>query len=302
MYSKYVDPKDTITHIYKEISYLNPALRRIGEYILDNPEKCKTITIKELAAACKVAESTVTRFVKEMGFNSYQQLKIGITEAMSMNDSSNNIDNENYVYEHISRNDSIDVIIDKVVYRNMEKITETKKVLNTNEILKAVKIIEKAKTLMFCCIGSSCIAGEEGVMRFTRSGKKCVLYRDESTQLMNSSITNSDDVVIGISNSGKSLSIIKSLELAKANGASTICITSEEDSPIIKYSDVKLYTPTKLMGSGSGIYWESTTSKIAQILVIDVLYACFATNNFDNTVKCLEKTYNAIKDTRISEL
>ena len=75
MNTKNNEPKDTLNNIYKELSYLNPALRRIGDYIINNPEKCKTITIKELATACEVAESTVTRFVRETGFDSYQQLK-----------------------------------------------------------------------------------------------------------------------------------------------------------------------------------------------------------------------------------
>ena len=295
------ESKDVIAHIYKELAYLNPALRRIAEYILEHPEECKTITIKELAEACNVAESTVTRFVKEIGFSSYQQLKIAITESLSLKSSTNVNTEEYYVYEDISRKDSTDTIIDKVIHRNMQTITNVKNRLNLNEVNRAVSIIEKATTLIFCCMGSSCIAGEEGVMRFTRSGKKCIFFRDQSLQLMNSSIANEQDVVIGISNSGYSNNVIKSLKSAKANGASTICITSAEDTPIVKYADVALFTPTKAIESKSGVYWEATTSKMAQIMVIDILYACFAAKNFEKTIEFLDNTYNSIKDTRIED-
>ncbi len=62
--------------------FLNPALGRIAEFILEHPEPCRTMTIKQLAIACDVAESIVSRFVKEMNLNSYQDLKMSIAEAL----------------------------------------------------------------------------------------------------------------------------------------------------------------------------------------------------------------------------
>ncbi len=41
------------------------------------------------------------------------------------------------------------------------------------------------------------------------------------------------------------------------------------------------------------------TSKMAQILVIDILYAIFASRHYDQTLQHLEETYlAAIRDTR----
>ncbi|MFN8475412.1 MAG: MurR/RpiR family transcriptional regulator [Anaerolineae bacterium] len=296
--SQSAERQDTIELIYKELPYLNPALRRIGEYIVEHPDEAKTMTINQLAAACGVADSTVTRFVKEIGLKSYQDLKIGIAEALTLSGAADGQADGNYVYEDISRTDSTQTIIDKVLYRNIQALTDTKQRLNVVELNRAVEAIEAANVLIFCCMGSSGLAAEEGVMRFTRAGKKCILFRDQSIQLMTAAIVGPQDVVIGISNSGHSTLVVESLKLAQSNGARTIGITSSEESPLVKYSEISLFTPTKSSALGPGFSWEATTSKSAQILVIDVLYACFAARHFDETLKSLEDTYTAIKDTR----
>ena len=51
-----VGRQNIIEHIYKQAPYLNPALRRIAEYVIEHPEQCKSMTIKQLATACGVAE------------------------------------------------------------------------------------------------------------------------------------------------------------------------------------------------------------------------------------------------------
>jgi len=248
-----------------------------------------------------VAESSVSRFVKTIGMESYQDLKIGIAEALSAAENLNgeSLVEEKFVFESITRTDSEGAIIDKVIHRNMQTMLDTKRRLNPVEIGKAVGAIEKANVLMYCCMGSSGIAAEEGVMRFTRAGKKCLLFRDQSIQLMTASIVGPDDVVFGLSNSGRSTPVVECLQLAQSRGATTIGITSFEDSPLVKFADITLFTSTKSSPLGPGLYRESMTSKMAQILVIDILYASFAARNFDQSLRYLEETYRAaIKDTR----
>lgn len=299
MYEPYNSERlNVIKQIYKKIAYLNPALRRVAEYILENPAQCKTMVIKELAEACCVAESTVTRFVKEIGINNYQMLKIGITETLTLSNDLINAPKEKYIYENVTKNDSIENIFDKVVYRNVQTLLDTKQRLNLEAVKKAVEIIEQANVLIFCCMGSSCVAAEEAVVRFIRAGKKCLLFRDGSIQTMTAAIVNPTDALIGISNSGKTIQVVNSLKLGQSNGAKTIGITAFEDAPLVKYSDITLFTPTKIPSFESGLCWEVTTSKIAQILVIDILYACFTVKTFDQAIKYLEDTYLAARDTR----
>jgi len=289
---------DVIERIHYKAPYLTPLLRRIAAYILKHPGQCKTMTIRQLAGAAEVAESTVTRFVKEIGLGSYQALKIDLAQALTRSEISQPAGEGRVVSGDITRQASLPQIVDKVIYRSVQTLTETRQRLNVGELERAVAAVERAGTIIFCCMGSSSIAAEEGVMRFTRAGKKCLLFRDQSIQLMTAAITGAQDLVIGISNSGFSTPVIESLRLARNRGAPTIGITSFEDSPLVKYADIALFTPTKSSPRGPGLYWEATASKIAQILVIDLLCAGLTVRHFDETLQYLEETFRAVKSTR----
>lgn len=288
---------DILGRIQKQVPYMNPALRRIGEYILEHADEAKTMTIKHLATACGVAEATVIRFVKELGLQGYQDLKIGIAEALILGNGGAQPD-EAYVYEDISRADTPETIIGKVVYRNMQALADTRQRLSVDELNRAVEALEDANLLAFCSMGASSLAAEEGALRFTRAGKKCLLYHDQSMQLMSAAIMGQGDVVVGISNSGHSRLVVDALRLARARGARTIAITSSEDSPLVKHADIALFTPTRTQALGPSLHWESTSSKSAQILVIDILYACYAARHVDATIKFLEETSHAVRETR----
>jgi DNA-binding MurR/RpiR family transcriptional regulator len=293
--------QNIIAEIYQQVSYLNPALKRIAEYILEHPHETKTSTINGLAEACDVAESTVTRFVKTIGLRNFRDLKIAVAEALTAQEitATDQLPGERFIYEGITREDSEQTIIEKVTNRSIQTLIDTKLRLNADELIKGVDVIAQGNVLMFCCMGSSCIAAEEGLMRFTRVGKKCMLFRDQSIQLMTASIFSHQDVIIGISNSGHTTPIVDCLKLAQSKGAKTICITSFEDAPIVQYADVALFTSIKSSPMGPGVYRESMTAKSAQILVMDILYAIYAARNFDQSLNSLEQTYiAAIKDSR----
>ncbi|MGL4607075.1 MAG: MurR/RpiR family transcriptional regulator [Eubacteriaceae bacterium] len=291
--------KPTIQSIQNQIPYLNPALRRIAEYILDNKEQCQRMTIKELATICEVAESTVTRFVKELGFKNYQDLKLTLAQFLSAKPTQpSTIPWDNFIYEDINENEPIDEIINKVCFRNIQIMTATREMLNYDALEKAVKLIEQSDYLIFSGFGSSAVACEEGIMRFLRAGKYCLFPRDNTIQMMTGCVANAKTTLIAISHSGKTTGVINTLKYAKEQNASTITITSDESSPIIKYSDTVLFTPEKPHPIPSAINWESTASKTAQIMIIDVLYAIYASRNFTPTLNSLNKTYLSVKDTR----
>jgi len=281
-----------------QIPYLNPALKRIGEYILENKEQCKTITIKELATACEVAESTVTRFVKENGFRNFQELKISLTEFTTSQIHGDTAVAEIPIYEDIAQTDSTGDIIEKIFYKNIQKMTACRELLHLPSINQAVALLSDCARIIFVCTGSSAVAAEEAVMRFTRAGKNCCFWRDYSLQLMSAAILNEHDVVIGISDSGKTKSVIEAMTIARGCGAKLIAITSDSDSPIAAVSDVILLSPERISKSQSALHWESTSSKAAQILIIDILYACFAVSNYESTLAHLDRTYKAIRQTR----
>jgi DNA-binding MurR/RpiR family transcriptional regulator len=270
------------------IPSLNPKLRRIAEYILLYPDDVKSHRIGELADACGVADSTVTRFVKAINLKTFQELKIlmaGITSGAET-------EQEEFVYDDVTKGDSLESIIDKIAYINVKALQDTKKLIDMGEVERAAAVIETARHIDIYGAGGSFVAAENARLRFYRIGKRCQIYSDPNQQAVSASLLASKDVAIGICNSGRTASTVNALKKAKENGATTIAITSYAQTPITRYSDITLFTSTR----DSAFFQESLVSRIAQMLVIDVIYARLAVKSFDTSVKLIEKSAGALRN------
>jgi RpiR family transcriptional regulator, carbohydrate utilization regulator len=231
-------------------SHLNPALQRIAVYVLKNPDVVKTQSIKDLAEACDVSESTITRFVQAIEVPSYQQLKIGIAEALSSQPKTTAATKEAFVYDDIGPSDTSDKIVKKIVYRNISTIEDTAARLDLPLLERAAAAIDRCDLLAFFAMGSSTLAAEGAVMRFMRVGKRCMFYKDQGVQQISAATLSNQSVAVAISNSGRTVVIVDALRQARQCGATTIAITSFADSPITQAADIVLLTRTNDASSG----------------------------------------------------
>lgn len=280
-------------------AYMNPALRRIADKVLKSPEEVKSITIKDLATQCNVSDSTVTRFVRELDVANFQQFKILVAEELSKSQSSDVAEaSDQHVYEDINEGDEPASVVSKISARYALTVQDTQRSLNVEQVEAAVAAIEQSEMIAFFGIGSSIICVENALMRFMRVGKRCQFFRDVGVRQISTAALGPGTLAIGISNSGRTISTVDALKAAREQGASTLCITSFPDSPIVKHSDIKLFTPTVTGATGAADYHESMVSKIAQLQVIDVLYSVYAVRNFGKAIEGLEKTGDVTSLTR----
>jgi len=273
---------------------LNPALKRIGVYVLENPETVKLQKIKSLASKCGVAEATVTRFVKEIEFDSFQSFKIALAEIAPEESATDPLLRPS-VYDDVSPADSIDDIIHKITFSNIETLQQTSQVISQDLIAKAIEAIEKAASISIYCAGASTVCGQSALLRFYRLGKKCWVYTDAIQQAVSASLLTEKDLAIGISSSGSTRCIVNALCTARESGATTLCLTDTPASPIVAYSDIKFFTSAK----HSSFLQDSMISRMAQLLVIDILYASFAARYFDTSIKSIETSALAVRKTKL---
>jgi DNA-binding MurR/RpiR family transcriptional regulator len=283
---------DIFTRIRRHFPHLHPALKRIAQYVLEHPEKVKIQIIGETAAQCGVSVATVTRFVKRIGLNSFQELKIATAERL-FNGGDQRAGKQKFVYDDVAKNDSIERIIEKITFKNIDTLNTTKTLLVPADLERAVKAIEKADVLAFYCSGSSIVAGQNAKSRFYRVGKKCLLYSDSTEQNISASLLDGKSVAIGITSSGRTRSVVNAMKISREAGATTICITDSPSSPVVNFSDICFFSSSTY----SSFLEDSMTSRMPHILIIDILYACFAVKHYQKSLKSIEKTTAAIKDT-----
>ena len=85
--------------------------------------------------------------------------------------------------------------------------------------------------------------------------------------------------------------VVDALRLARERRAATLAITSDPAAPLREHADVALFTAP---GPGDAIYGETVTSKWAQLLVVDALYAAFASRHYDETLRHLEASFATV--------
>ncbi len=133
---------------------------------------------------------------------------------------------------------------------------------------KAIEVLATANRIYFYGIG-----GSGGIARiahhlFLKAGIFSTVYDDGYMQAVSAALLQKGDVVVGISHAGSTKDVVEALAIAKSTGASTIAITGNEDSEIIKVADIKLVTSFK----EEPIYGDFMEAKIGQLYIIDLLY------------------------------
>jgi len=162
-------------------------------------------------------------------------------------------------------------------------------VLDDAELSKAVDALAVATRVDLYGVGGSGPLAQDAYHKFLKLGIRAVALSDGDLMAMSSALLGPGDVALGISHTGASRDVTDALGRAKANGATTICITHRSSSPITKVADIRLVTAAKQTAFRS----DASSSRIAQLTIIDTLYVGVAHKAHDRSLKTIEKTREA---------
>ncbi|TCO56290.1 MurR/RpiR family transcriptional regulator [Caldanaerobacter subterraneus] len=271
-----------IEKIKAVINNLKPSERKIAEYIIENADKISDLSVAELAKNSNTSEASVVRFCKSLGYKGYQDLKIKIAADYTYKTKS--------IQGVVNIDDDINTIIVKISKNNMDSIEKTMDMLDRKEVERAVNAILNANKIDIYGVGASAIVAQDMLQKFMRINKSCTAYNDSHMQLASAANLRQGDVAIGISYSGQTADTVDALRIAKKSGATTICITKFGNSPITEVSDIKLfvYSTEALFRSGA------MASRMAQLNVVDILFSIVAIKKYDDVIKYLENTSEAV--------
>ncbi len=269
---------------------LTPVEQKVADCILEYQREVPKMSIKTLSTLSGTSEASVLRFCKTVGFTGYREFIISVTSSLVMN-----IDDENTEekpYTDLQPGDDFPVIIRKIAKRNIQSIEDTISVLNTSEVTAAVKVIQKARRICFFGIGASSLVCMDAVHKFLRINMNCFTWEDSHQQYAMATLLTREDVAILVSNSGNTQEIVDILEIAKKQKAKVIAITRYSKSILAEKADIVLSmsTPEIMIRSGA------MGSRIAMLTIVDILFSCVASADYDVIKKYLKKTNDIIKE------
>lgn len=267
---------------------LSPKEQRIADYILQHPGSMVQNTISDLSAELNVAGSTLFQFSKKLGYSGFKDLKMAIlVEESSFSTTS--------IHENIKIDDNELTIAQKVFDSNIKTLTDTKNILQLDNLKKAAEIISTSNTLYFFGVGGSEILAKDAYHKFLRSPISVRHSTDYHIQLVEASLLTPKDCAICISHTGKSKETIKIAEIIKKVGAKLIVITSHASSPLAKIGDMVFISISEEIEFHS----EALSSRLAQLSILDSLYVILMFMNKDESKNALSKVRNVISEIKL---
>lgn len=265
------------------VNTLPPSEKKIAKYILNHPQEAISLTAVELGKKSSTSGAAVIRLCKSLDLKGLQDLKLRIAGDLQKT--------TEHGFRDIEPNEPILSIIDKMTNNSIKTIRETAEMLNTEELEKAINLLRGANTIHFVGVGASNIIAQDAQQKFLRINKNAYAFPDMHLAMTLVATAEKGDVVVAISFSGETSEVARVLELAKEKGISIISITKYGNSIVSKIADIKLYTSaTRESTFRSG----ATSSRIGQLQVVDILFMGVASLQYEETVKYLDATRDAV--------
>ena len=248
--------------ILAEIAAAIPSLRKsevkVAEFVLKAPQQVMHMRIVDLAQEAQVSEPTIVRFCRGIGCNGFQEFKVRITQEIAI---ANNIGQF-----AIAEDDSIEDICDKIADTTIQRLHQVKTQLKSSQIANAANAISQARRVEFYGFGASGAVAIDAQHKFFRLQVATAAYSDPHMQAMSAVTLSDQDVVVAISQSGRTKDLLHSVELAQQHGARVVCLTPA-NTPLSLAADL----PIHINIEEDTEQFTPMTSRIAHLMIIDML-------------------------------
>lgn len=270
---------------------LRGTSKSIADYLLEHPQTSSALTITDLAEKTNSSISSISRFAKKLGFNSFQELKINLLTSSPDNKEANNL------FQEISSGDSLKEMAKKVFTSNISALNATIDTLSQEQLQQAINMITEKNSIAFFGLGASGIVALDGYHKFLKSDKTPLFANDFHMQLMLATTLKSDACAVVISHSGENRDALKLAEKLREKKIKTIGITSYGNSSLTKIVDLTLLS----ISEETNYQDEALHAIIAQISLIDTLFVLTAMRDDKQTTDVFKEIRETINDTRLNK-
>ena len=264
---------------------LPPSERKIGKFLCEFPAKVIYMNISELAEHSKSSSAAVVRFCKSIGMENFGNLKIRLSSEHIQSQVVNDFD--------LVANEPVSSIMEKILSNTKQVFEDTASQIDFNMVHKVVNMINEADVLYVYGVGASYLIAEDVAQKWRRIGKQVYATSDSHLLISTMSTGSQNAVLLGISYSGNTEEVLTIVEKAKNFGVKTIGLTRTGTNKISQKADAVLTTaraPEAVLRSAA------TTSRFAQLFVIDLVYMTYASKNYENIIEKLERSRKAISE------
>lgn len=255
--------ENVFTRITREYYQLTASEKKLATFVVANGQRSQTMSISELAAACGVAEATISRFCRRMGYRGYSAFRLAIAAATAARQNSDPLSGE------IQAEDTVPDLCAKLASVDIDAIRETQSLISPDAIAATADALLAAGTVLCMGQGGSMLLAEEAAHLFTTAFSGFFAVSDSHMQAIAATNLTEKDAILFFSYSGSTKELMDVLHITRQRHIRTVLVTRYPGSPGAGLADIVLQC-----GSTEGpLQLGSVAARIAQLYLVDVLFS-----------------------------
>ncbi len=213
----------------------------------------------DFAARAGVSQPTIARFCQALGFSGFREFKIRLAQGVAADLPT--------VYRDVRTDEPAAGVAAKVLDRTIGALIAVRNSLSSDSVATAITILADARRIEFYGAGGSGIAALDMQHKFLKLGVPSVAYSsDPHTYITSAAQLGPGDMVVAISNTGRTRDILDACRSALDGNAKVIAIT-HGNSPLARMATVGLFAN---MDKNPDIF-SPMTSRVSHLAIGDIL-------------------------------
>lgn len=249
-----------ITRIRQHYGMLSQSEQKIADYIMENHQVIESCTTAELAVWTDTSPATIVRFCRSLGFKGFSDFKHYLSHEFLTPSAK---------WMNVEHDEAISGIKQKTFRFNQSSSDETMSLLNNEALEMAIEAINEASTVLIIGEGGSGSSARAGYDAFLKMGLNCAHIDDAIFQVLAISNLPKNAVVVCVCHSGQARNCVESMKVAKKKGITTIGLVGIVGSPLMKYTDIPLFTGV----SEHPHFSDSLSARICELNVLSTIHA-----------------------------
>lgn len=257
--------------------FLTATDKKIEEFISKHSDVALSSSIHVLADEIGVSSSSISKYIKKIGFRSYSRFKVNLAQQNSQS-----------IDEQIDKDDSIKTIQSKLIKTITRSYEMTVELIDDDTLDRVINLIKNANRIYTFGVGASGMVCNDIYFKLSRIGKNIVYHTDSHIQLASLSNATEKDLVIGVSYSANTGEVFAAFEIAKQRGIPTVSITGQGNGNLDALSTYCLKVPRHEKSIRSA----AITSRNDSLFLVDLLYLGLLQKDESRANDILESSYN----------
>lgn len=251
--------ENIIKVIQQSLNKMRPSERKVADYILNHNDDILNLRIVDLAAQANVSEPTVVRFCRAIGFNGFQDFKLRFAQQSTQTKTGS----DSFI---VSGNDSTVEFSHKVFDSSIHILEKIRNNLDPSQLDSAISSLCSANRVEFYGYGASAAVAIDAQHKFFRLQMSTAAYSDPHLQNMSATSLSNKDVVVAISQSGRTQALLDALELVNKTGATVIGL-APSGTPVFEQAAIAIHIDVQEDTES----YTPLSSRLAHLVLIDIL-------------------------------